>query len=245
MTAGGTGATWPQIAAWYDALVRGGSGPHELATATLLRLAPSLTGARVLDLGCGQGYATRALARAGAASVTGADITAELIDIARQEEAAEPLGISYLVEDAQALRSLTTSSFDVVTCQLALMDIPDLTATLTAAARVLRPGGALVFVIGHPCFLAPDAATAPAPDGQPGRLVTRYLREEFWRSANPAGVRRVGNYHRPVASYLNTLGRCGFALDRVEEPAASGRLASEQPVYQEVPIFFAARAVRR
>jgi ubiquinone/menaquinone biosynthesis C-methylase UbiE len=238
-------ATWPQIATWYDELLRGGSGPHELAVATLLRLVPGLTGSRVLDLACGQGHATRALARAGAASVTGVDITAELIDIARREEAAEPLGIRYLVDDAHALRSLADAGFDVVTCQLALMDIPGLAAALTATARVLRPGGTLVFVIGHPCFLAPDAATVRAPDGRPGRLVSRYLREEFWRSANPTGVRRVGNYHRPLSTYLNTLGDCGFLLDRVEEPAAFGRLASDQPVYTEVPIFLAARAVRR
>ena len=100
-------------------------------------------------------------------------------------------------------------------------------------------------MIGHPCFLAPDAVTVETSSARPGRLITDYLTERFWRSANPAGVRRAGTYHRTLSSYLNLLLACGFALEAVEEPAASDALAGQQPVYAGVPIFFAARAVRR
>jgi SAM-dependent methyltransferase len=238
-------AAWPQMADWYDRLIRHGSGPHELALATTLRLVPDLRGVEVLDVACGPGLATRALARAGAAAVTGADLSPEMIEIARGYELAEPLGISYLISDARALDTLGDAAFDVVTCQLGLMDIPDLPAALATVARVLRPGGSFVFVIGHPCFLAPGASTVEAAGG-PARLVGDYLDERFWRSANPAGVRgRAGNHHRTVASYLNTLSSCGLVLDLVHEPRASGRLAAEQPVYRNVPIFFAARVTRR
>jgi ubiquinone/menaquinone biosynthesis C-methylase UbiE len=82
-----------------------------------------------------------------------------MIEAARSYEASDPLGIRYLIDDAQRLATLAAASFDVVTCQLGLMDIPDLGAALASAARVLHPGGALVFVIGHPCFLAPHATT--------------------------------------------------------------------------------------
>ena len=71
----------------------------------------------------------------------------------------------------------------------------------TAAARVLRPGGSLVFVIGHPCFLAPEATTAQGDDGRPGRLVVEYLTDRFWRSASPGGVRRAGKLP-PHAEHL-------------------------------------------
>ena len=47
-------AEWSGIAAWYDALLSGGSGPHEHATAVTLRLAGDISGAAVLDLACGQ-----------------------------------------------------------------------------------------------------------------------------------------------------------------------------------------------
>ncbi len=117
MTRGrGEPETWSHMAGWYDQLIRYGSGPHELAVATTLRLVPELTGRHVLDLACGQGVAARALARAGAASVTGVDVTPEMVEAALRYEAAEPLGIRYLVEDAQTLGSLADETFDVVTC---------------------------------------------------------------------------------------------------------------------------------
>jgi hypothetical protein len=65
------GPGWADIADWYDGVVRSGRTPHGLATRTLLELAGDVTGRRVLDVACGQGIATRALAQTGAASVTG------------------------------------------------------------------------------------------------------------------------------------------------------------------------------
>ena len=231
---------WSDIADWYDALVRSGHSPHQLAVTTTLTLAGDVVGLRVLDVGCGQGVASRALAAAGA-RVTGADVTPGMVAAARRHEAAEPLGITYLESDAQDLAELHDEAFDLVTCQLALMDIPDLDATLAAVRRVLRPAGGLVAVLSHPCFLAPFAVTVDGPDGAPGRLVTRYLEEEFWRSPNPQGVRRAGAYHRTLATYLNAFVRHAFFLERALEPEAGGEYAREQPVYARVPIFFAVR----
>lgn len=48
-----------------------------------------------------------------------------------------------------------------------------------------------------------------------------------------------------LSTYLNAFVRSGFVLEHVEEPVASPLLASQQPLYEEVPIFFAARARAR
>jgi len=241
--------TWSSIAGWYDQLIVGGSGPHELAIRTTLDLLPDPMGADVLDIACGQGLATRALAGAAAATgspsaIVGIDLTVELLDRARAYEADEPLGITYRTDDAQSLTTVADGSVDTVTCQLGLMDIPDLDATVAAAHRVLRPGGAFVFVIGHPAFLAPNASTMPDNRGRSGRFVSEYFDERFWRSPNPHGVRRVGNHHRMLSTYLNTLVAAGFTVERTAEPRATATLADQQPVYRNVPIFFAARARR-
>jgi SAM-dependent methyltransferase len=241
-TAADDGPSWSDIATWYDALLRAGSGPHETATACLLGLVPQPTGAEVLDLACGQGSATRALAGAGARRVVGVDASAAMIELARAH--AVPPGLSYVEDDAQRLSRFGDAGFDGVTCQLGLMDIPDLDATLASVHRVLRPGGWFVFVIGHPCFLAPDAAPTTTAAGRPAVTVTGYFAERFWRSTNPDGVRRAGNHHRTLATYLNALVRTGFLIDAVDEPSAGPSLARQRPLYAEVPIFFAAR-VRR
>jgi hypothetical protein len=73
--------------------------------------------------------------------------------------------------------------------------------------------------------------------------VTGYFDERFWRSTNPHGVRRVGNHHRQLGTYLNAAVAAGFALEAVAEPPARPLLAAQNPLYAEVPIFFAARLV--
>jgi SAM-dependent methyltransferase len=104
----GTPDQWSGIAAWYDDLLSGGSGPHQHATAVTLRLAGNVGGAVVLDLACGQGTAARALASAGAASVTGVDASPEMIALAEGYEASRPLGIRTLPTTPKRWRRLRT-----------------------------------------------------------------------------------------------------------------------------------------
>jgi len=237
------GPSWSDIAEWYDELISAGSGAHDTAVSCLLRLLPTLAGESVLDVACGQGHATRAVAAAGAARVVGVDSSAAMIERARRHE--DDRGeIFYVLDDAEHLRSFEPASFDGVTCQLALMDIADLDAALAAVHRVLKRGGWFVFVIGHPCFLVPDASPARTPGGRPGVTITGYFQERFWRSTNPNGVRRAGNHHRMLSTYLNALSGAGFTLEAAEEPLPSALLLERQPLYGEVPIFFAGRARR-
>ena len=232
--------TWSDIADWYDELLTSDSGPHETASSCLADLLLPVDDLELIDVACGQGIAARLAASRGA-NVVGVDSSPSMIANAERHGTPEGQTIRYQVADAQDLSPFEAGSFDAATCQLALMDIPDLDAALAAIARVLRPDGWLAFVIGHPCFLVPDAGRATI-DGRPAVTVTGYFDERFWRSTNPEGVRRAGNHHRMLATYLNALSRAGFAIEACAEPPAGDLLATQQPLYTEVPIFFAARA---
>ena len=229
-------ALYDAIAQWYDDNVRKGLLLHEFVLLTLFELMGDVRGKTVCDLACGQGEIARQLARRGA-RVTGIDLSAKLLEIARQDEQNEPAGILYLQDDAQSLSLVQDAAFDLVVCNLALMDIPDLTATYKAVWRILRPGGTFTFSLTHPCLLPPGSYWMKDEDGVTGRFVRGYFQERYWRSDNIQGVRgQVGAYHCTLSTYINTLLDAGFRLERLSEPQATGAFAERLPGSKEAPV---------
>ncbi len=237
-------ATYDQIADWYDTQVRAGDGLlpfHNLAIDALLELVGDVRGREVCDLACGQGIVTRELAQHGA-RVIGVDLSQRLLEIALREEAEAPLGIAYRCDDAHALATLGDASFDVVTCNLALMDIPNLSAAVAAVRRVLRPGGTFTFSITHPCIVPPGSRWTTEAEGGPGRHVRGYFLEGYVVPPHAPGVRgRVGTHHRTLSTYLNMLAASGFVLECIAEPRATGAAAERQPGAVEAPMFLVIR----
>jgi SAM-dependent methyltransferase len=237
--------TWDTIADWYAERVRTGSAMHEFARDVLLdKLPADLSGQRILDLGCGEGLITRALAARGGA-VVGIDPSPRMIGHARAAEESGPGGALYAVDDGCSLATVATGSVEWVTAGLSLNNVPDLAAAVTAVRRVLAPDGHLVFTVPHPCFEAPQARWGDRGGGTPGRIVGNYLAEGFWRSANPEGARRAGNQHRTLSTYVTVLVEHGFTIEGTAEPAPGARVVAEQPLRAGLPPFLLFSAVRR
>lgn len=232
--------SWDTIADWYAEYLRSGSALHDFSRDILLdRLPDDLGDQRILDVGCGEGFVSRALAGRGA-SVLGVDAAPRMIGHARAAEQERPTGAVYAVDDGCTLATVPTGSVDWVTAGLALNNVPDLAAALRAIRRVLVDGGRLVFTIPHPCFEAPHATWAEA--GR--RVIGEYLGEGFWRSSDPEGVRRAGNQHRMVSTYVNGLLEHGFVIESMAEPAPGAKVAAQQPRRAGLPPFLLLRARR-
>jgi 2-polyprenyl-3-methyl-5-hydroxy-6-metoxy-1,4-benzoquinol methylase len=206
---------YDEIADWYPAWVGAGDGIIVDGVGGLLPT--TLRGARVLDVACGHGRASRGLARRGA-EVVGVDLSAELIAKARARDDSDLLGIVYRAADAAQPETWWNGVlFDGAVCEMALMDIEDIAATFNAVAGTVRRGGWFVVSMVHPCFPGNDAGLSSWP---PDRS---YFDEGRWTSTdhNPDGVRiRVGSSHRTISTYLNTLIDAGLAIERVVEPYA-------------------------
>lgn len=105
----------------------------------------TLQGARCVDVGCGAGLLSEALARAGA-SVTGIDLAGDSLEVARLHQLESGLdGIRYLRATAEELAATAAGTYDVVTCLEVLEHVPDPASTVAACARLARPGGAVFF----------------------------------------------------------------------------------------------------
>jgi 2-polyprenyl-6-hydroxyphenyl methylase/3-demethylubiquinone-9 3-methyltransferase len=103
-----------------------------------------LAGKSVLDVGCGGGILTEALARAGA-RVLGIDMAEASIDVAREHAQEHHVSADYRVVAAETLAAERPASFDIVCCLEMLEHVPDPAQTVDACARLVRPEGTVVF----------------------------------------------------------------------------------------------------
>ncbi len=245
-----TSTSWSSVARWYDETVeQKGSYQQDLILPNLLRLMDIKKGEKVLDLACGQGLFSREFHKAGA-SVVGADISKELVEIAKKKS---PRDITYEVAPADSLPFLTNESVDSAVIVLALQNIENMNGSLGECARVLKSSGRLYLVLNHPCFRIPKESSWDFDE----KANVQYRRVDRYLSAlkseidmNPGGSSRVKtiSFHRPLQSYTKALGKHGFAITRLEEwnsPKKSQkgpRAEAEDRARAEIPLFLTVEA---
>lgn len=200
--------------------------PEWPATRALL---PALAGKRVLDLGCGFGWAARWMRSQGAAAVLGLDLSQSMIGRARADTADD--AIQYRLADLESLE-LPRAAFDLAYSALAFHYVRDFARLVRELHRALVPGGHLVFSIEHPIFMA---AAQP-----------HWIQDEEGRKTWPVngysleGERRtdwfvpgVLKYHRTLGTTLNSLIEAGFQLLSVVEFAPTAAQVAALPALAE------------
>ncbi|MET8837667.1 methyltransferase domain-containing protein [Micromonospora sp. NPDC004540] len=202
-----TTAAYDAIADWYDDYVTTTATDYSDRVRSVLAELLGRGPGRCLDLCCGTGAHAAELRRLGWRPI-GVDLSAGQLRLGRAR-------LPVARADATAL-PLADGAVPAVACVLAHTDMPDYPAAIAEAARVLAPGGRLVHVGVHPCFVG-----AFADRSEPGRAVIDggYAeRERSFRSWNTTGVRaRVGAWHLPLADLLNAVTAAGLAVTRVRE----------------------------
>jgi len=238
---------WEDFAKWWDEK-QGDEGDlwhRTLIDPTVLRVLGDTSGKDLLDLGCGNGYFSRKLARLGA-HVTGTDSSKSIIEICRKYEMHNPLGITYHVADASYLSMLPSSSFDIVLANMALDDIENAEGAIEECSRVLRERGRLVGSISHPCFdmgkhsgwqiekIGLDTGVWRKVDGNYRRVFEDTVE---WRvSENERMETRW--YHRPLSWYIRVLRNAGFVVTAMEEPEPNEEFLknANQPWIEFIPV---------
>jgi 2-polyprenyl-6-hydroxyphenyl methylase/3-demethylubiquinone-9 3-methyltransferase len=102
----------------------------------------TLRDAAMLDVGCGAGLLSEALAQAGA-KVTAIDLAPNLLKVARLHGLESGIKLDYRESSVEALAAEMPASFDAITCMEMLEHVPEPASVIEACAKLLKPGGRL------------------------------------------------------------------------------------------------------
>jgi toxoflavin synthase len=142
---------------------------------TLRKLTGPLQGETALDLACGEGFYSRLLRAWGAGTVVGVDLSSGMIESARRQEIAQPLGIHYHVQDVRTLE--LGQQFDLVFAAFLFNhahNSDEFVEMARAVVRHLAPAGRLVAVISRgdqPVSAYPKITKYGFSKSTPGELV--------------------------------------------------------------------------
>ncbi len=190
---------------------------------TLFHLLGDLTGLSVLDMACGEGHYTRKLKQRGAEHVVGVDLSESMIELAREQEVRQPLGVKYVCLDAAEFTPV--EPFDVVAAAY-LLNYARTPAQLfdmaRAVSRSLKPGGRFVSVndnVWQPASAFRSAAQYGIVKELDGDLVEGAA-IHYTLALNGQSV-RFDNYYLSPKTYERVLREAGLGVVRWHEPRLS------------------------
>jgi SAM-dependent methyltransferase len=177
------------------------------------RLLGPVEGARVLEIGCGAAQCSRWLAGQGA-DVVGFDIALGQLRLARDLDRRAGTTTRTVVADAEAI-PFRDGSFDVACSAFgAFPFVADAGTALAEVARVLRPGGRLVFSVTHPIrWSMPDD---PSPAGL--RITGSYFDRTPYVEVDGSGIPAYVEHHRTTGDWIRALTGAGYVVDDLVEP---------------------------
>jgi SAM-dependent methyltransferase len=214
---------------------------HELMNLpAFLGLLPA-PGRRTLDLGCGEGRVSRALAAAGHTMVA-TDSSPGLVAAA----ATLPPAPAAVVSDVARL-PFADRAFDLVVAYMCLHDVDGMPDAIREAARVLQPGGRLAAAIPHPVNTAGDLTSSDTD--------TQLLIAGSYLDSGPADWTAEKNgisvhfhsEHRPLEAYAAALTTAGLLIETLREPKPTPELLAADPLaarWLRLPLFLHLLALR-
>jgi len=156
---------------------------HEINPLRLdwIRQHVSLSGLKIVDIGCGGGILAEAMAAANA-DVTGIDMAEGPLAVARLHQHESGAKVDYRQATAEELAAAEAGSYDVVTCLEMLEHVPDPSQVIKSCAELVKPGGHIFF---------------STINRNPKSFAFAIVGAEYVLKLLPAGTHEYGKFIRP------------------------------------------------
>lgn len=202
---------------------------------TVLELLKDCSLTRLIDVGCGSGDLSAILAQH-CGELVGIDVSIHSIEVAASV-CRHLTNTSFYAASIEEFASRSTCpELSVAVANMTLMTAPDLYQVVAGVAKVLKPGGAFVITILHPCFW-------PQYWGYDQAEWFRYDREigieapfQISRAETPY---LTTHFHRPLSTYERALSRASFVIEKLVEPMPGEEAEARYPEPWQFPRFLA------
>ncbi len=183
----------------------------------------------VLDIGCGEGYCARELKRRGAGDYLGLDLSSQMIEAAKTQEAKDKYGIEY--QACNVVEYVPTRQFDLCIAVFLFnyLRVSEMQQVFSMVYNTLLPDGEFIFSVPHPLFpFVRDEQASPFYFESTGKDYFTSVNEQFegkiWkRNGEPLHVQCV---HKTFSDYFDSLRQAGFSkMPEMKELTVTPELA--------------------
>jgi SAM-dependent methyltransferase len=191
---------------------------HDLVLVpSLLRLVKELGPRRILDVGSGCGFLTAKLSLLGA-EVLGIDISKQMV-LQAEKRFSTRANLRFQHASIAEFATSCPRSFDLAISNMAVSTMENLASVFQSVFSILRRHGTFVFSVTHPFFW--NCYRHAEPFNRFNYWKEHPVTAPFRITLEPKSRFKTTYFHRPLATYLNSLAASGFNLQNIVEPQVS------------------------
>jgi cyclopropane fatty-acyl-phospholipid synthase-like methyltransferase len=177
-----------------------------------LKLLGGIRGKNILEIGCGGGQASIALAKKGGIC-TAIDISAEQINTAVKNAVKSGVTVNFMRMPFSSINKLKEREFDIIISVMSLQYCSDLNRLFKRIKKLLKPEGVFVFSIEHPFYLLINPDNMKIEESYFNEGVKR--KKEVWPDKS---VHYFVYYDHKISTIVNSILSSGLKLERIVEP---------------------------
>lgn len=200
-----------------------------------LNLIGPVNGKKVLEVGCGGGQNTIALARQGAHAV---GVDPSTIQLAHALSLAKTCNTDAAFVTATAEDLPFNTSFDVVLSSSALCYIYDIKKAFKQVHKILKKEGIFVLCMVHPYFLAVGYYLSEEPDEPEIRNYLSWPETVTWDWICTEKTVKMWGYYRTLSQIMNALIETGFTIEKIVEQGAADVALMSEKEREDIPYLY-------